>query len=1298
MASRGRNVDLFFRVRGSGLKTFDDAASKVERLTGSIKQQIAAGVESETAFKALERTMKELSSANAAFVNQAATVQRYRDLTDQIKQQEAAVEKATAAVLQQKAAMEGGEKVTRAQTRELNQLTNAQLRAETQLDRLRQRAKETGEQVEQAGFSVNDLAGAEQKLAAATQLVETQMVQANAALNNYEANADSIRAKTEADAAAFARASGFADEWARAIKMAAAEQDRLARATSALRQVGADAVAAASGVDKIATASRKAAVGAGDLEAELRAVVDPAGAARDTLSGLEGELNRISADAAKADRPIREYSLALGELGQAQQALLGQAKAVQAFKDQEQAVAAAEAKLKTYRAETIRVGSALANAENPTQEMADEANRLRQQTAAAERELDRETDTLERLKAPLQRAGIDTTNLAEAQDRLRNSSRVAAETGKRLKDVFSGQGSAAGRIFGLRPNELQNLSYQVNDLVTQVASGTPIMQAFAQQAGQIVQIFPSVLTTIARNAPAFALLGAAAGVAYLGLSRLLSLESSLRTFAAALAVSADGGFYNENKLGRIAQSTKDIGLSLDTATAALKEFVNAGIAENQLPGLVQSARDFTKVFGGEVPEAAKKIASALTTGYDGVAALDDEMNILTASQRENIRAMFEQGQAAEALTLFISILEGKLDTAAQKAQGPWAKAWERIGAAINTLGDEISNGAVGRVFLMSLNGWALAIEKLASASETSRESLIRDFEENAVAIGETREEANRLKQLLSENPDLGGFYMRQLEKTELKIEELIQKGIRLKDQLDALEVTNLVQGVADRLGEMENEDRENQKRLKIGQELVAQAEKERDAARDLTGEKKIQLVHDNALRAARAKGSSEAEAQQYAAIKADEERIRVQKELDSRAQSAASAAKAEADAAAAAAKALANEQKSLISAFAQSQAQAGGSYLGDVEQRLDAVRIKYQALYDKIAELRAQGVVAVDGRSLDDIQANLQANEQIILQEERMKSNKDALKRAETDLGALIDERASLEKIYNDQVAAGQITRIEADDKIKQLYAEFTPLIDAQILKIRELITELYNTGVISEAVFNALNAKLDLVGVKTDQAGFTFENLKKQIDDAIVSGGLKAFNAVTDALGGMIDGTLTFSEGVAAMGRAFLQFAADFLRKIAEMIVQQAILNALQGDGGGGGVGGNIANLILKLFHSGKPPGSFESNRSRKIALPRYHTGYNPLGMTKDEELAILHRSEEVLTADNPRHIANVAGRAMAGAAVSSSGKAERPVVLNYIDPAQLLAKALGLPAGQKAFMNFVEENPEAMKGALGV
>src|SRR5687768_9077390 len=36
---------------------------------------------------------------------------------------------------------------------------------------------------------------------------------------------------------------------------------------------------------------------------------------------------------------------------------------------------------------------------------------------------------------------------------------------------------------------MQNLSFQVNDVASQLASGAPLMQIFAQQAGQFVQVF-----------------------------------------------------------------------------------------------------------------------------------------------------------------------------------------------------------------------------------------------------------------------------------------------------------------------------------------------------------------------------------------------------------------------------------------------------------------------------------------------------------------------------------------------------------------------------------------------------------------------------------------------------------------------------------------------------------------------------------------------------------------------------------------------------------------------------------------
>ena len=63
----------------------------------------------------------------------------------------------------------------------------------------------------------------------------------------------------------------------------------------------------------------------------------------------------------------------------------------------------------------------------------------------------------------------------------------------------------------------------------------------------------------------------------------------------------------------------------------------------------------------------------------------------------------------------------------------------------------------------------------------------------------------------------------------------------------------------------------------------------------------------------------------------------------------------------------------------------------------------------------------------------------------------------------------------------------------------------------------------------------------------------------------------------------------------SFLQFASDFLREIAQMILKKAIFNALSGAGGGGGVGGFITGILGRLFHSGGVVGS-GGGASRRI------------------------------------------------------------------------------------------------------
>lgn len=86
-----------------------------------------------------------------------------------------------------------------------------------------------------------------------------------------------------------------------------------------------------------------------------------------------------------------------------------------------------------------------------------------------------------------------------------------------------------------------------------------------------------------------------------------------------------------------------------------------------------------------------------------------------------------------------------------------------------------------------------------------------------------------------------------------------------------------------------------------------------------------------------------------------------------------------------------------------------------------------------------------------------------------------------------------------------------------------------------------------------------------------------------------------------------------------------------------------------------------------------------------RYHTG-GIAGLAPDEVPAILRRDEEVLTRADSRHRYNGGG----------NGSGETRVV-NVFDSAAAIEAALQTPAGGRAILNFVQENPRAFKSAMG-
>lgn len=174
----------------------------------------------------------------------------------------------------------------------------------------------------------------------------------------------------------------------------------------------------------------------------------------------------------------------------------------------------------------------------------------------------------------------------------------------------------------------------------------------------------------------------------------------------------------------------------------------------------------------------------------------------------------------------------------------------------------------------------------------------------------------------------------------------------------------------------------------------------------------------------------------------------------------------------------------------------------------------------------------------------------------------------------------------------------------------------------------------------------------------------------------------------------------IGSLKDAFLQFASDFLLKIAQMIMQQMIFNALQaaaGASGGGGFWGAAVQAVgASVNHDGGVIGS--TSRSRNVSAGmftnavRYHTG-GVAGLKANEVPAVLERGEEVLTANDPRHRNNQGGGSNTGTAPTVNLKN-----INLFDAADMLETALADVNGQRVMLNYVNENSDGLRGALNL
>ncbi|MBH0113263.1 phage tail length tape measure family protein [Novosphingobium sp. YJ-S2-02] len=548
-------------------------------------------------------------------------------------------------------------------------------------------------------------------------------------------------------------------------------------------------------------------------EAELARTTERAAEAEEKKTAAATETNRRLVEQGRLQAAIASLDQRAGGTKAADTLLAEQLREEDAIATASEKAAAAEAQKASAAAETNRrlveqgrLQAAIADLDRtgggPRAADTALADMLREEAEAAklaDRALREETEALALLRAQIDPLAAIEARLAEETRKLarwHEQGKIEADEYQAALKLLRAEADRAARnqgidgidskgrpsFMGLTPYQLTNLSYQINDIFTQLASGTSLMQTLAQQGGQIVQIFPRVGAAIATgltSAPVLAITSAL-GVLFFAIKRAADEAERLREIQGTLTIDADGPSRSAETLSRAATAIDDYGASAEDALAAVRTFIKEGVDDSRMEQFGRVAQDTADVLGVEMVKASEDVSRAFTGSYESVKELDESLNFLTSSERELIRSLFEEGRATEARNTALDIYARKMDEAASKMRGPWGDAARELKGAWSEFLDLISDSEpfeeAGR-FLETIARNAAAALRRLRGTETA--------EDITQQISQTRAQiASVEKQLEGALPGTRGGL-------EAALKGYKEQETSLKQQLAAIESQNV---------------------------------------------------------------------------------------------------------------------------------------------------------------------------------------------------------------------------------------------------------------------------------------------------------------------------------------------------------------------------------------------------------------------------------------------------------------------------------------------------------------------------
>lgn len=312
---------------------------------------------------------------------------------------------------------------------------------------------------------------------------------------------------------------------------------------------------------------------------------------------------------------------------------------------------------------SLTITSNSAEARNDVNRLGQELNNLGDSGKKGEQALLNQEAALRRLAGALDEGERNAQRLAAAEATLAAAREKGMLSQERYTSLLAtakqrwGEHNEAVKQGGISAGQtaqaMSQLPMQMTDVVTSLASGMPAWMVLIQQGGQIRDSFGSAGAALKHIASLFTVARVAAGgtLAVLGGLVLAYKKGSEEADAynRALIMSGNAAGSTAGQLQQMAASIDQVVGTQGQAAEALALMAATGqVGAENLQQFSQVAVELERTVGQSVEETAKNFAELGKAPLAATQKLDQQLNYLTVSVYEQIKALMEEGRATDA--------------------------------------------------------------------------------------------------------------------------------------------------------------------------------------------------------------------------------------------------------------------------------------------------------------------------------------------------------------------------------------------------------------------------------------------------------------------------------------------------------------------------------------------------------------------------------------------------------------------------------------------------------------------------